>query len=550
MSDSPGLPRSVSMSQPRPAFCLLPCRGPERPGLGLLLLFALLSLVLSACTTIKRRSADRPVAVQAGPDDSHLLRLYHEAEEKHNGLTGCRILTYGPEALVARAAIVDSATRTLDLQYYIYDPDKVGYMITQRLLEAADRGVRVRLLLDDNNQGNDRPFAILASHPNIEVRIFNPFRIRARWLRLPQYLFDLSRINRRMHNKVIVADNLFAVLGGRNIGDNYYGISESSNFRDFDLLMAGPLARKAGQAFEEYWNSPWAVPVEELIHEPIGPGELEAYKKSHAALVFSSPSHKADYQSLCDTYLKGVLERPDSLVWAKGELFWDPPTKVDETTEQTMTVARRFSQEMLSCKSQCLIEAGYFIPGDDGMQKLRALRGKNVEITVLTSALEATDQPLVYSAYQRYRRELLDLGVSIYEYKLHVRPPPTAKNWFRLRRSPSSLHSKVLVFDDHRSWIGSFNFDARSVNYNTEIAALIDSPELAAQFTRQILDGCRLESSWHTRLERDKNGKQQLLWEGEQDGEETVLKKEPARSWWHRARAKIYALIPGIEHLL
>ena len=225
------------------------------------MVYIALSSLLLGCRTINPSVARPESKGLASPETTSLGRLYADAQARHPGQSGFRLLEYGPEALMARAAMVDRAERTLDLQYYIYDPGKVGHALTQRLLEAADRGVRVRLLLDDNNQDNDRPLIVLASHPNIEVRVFNPFRYRARWMRIPQYLTDLNRINRRMHNKIIVADNQLAILGGRNIGDIYFDIGEEGNLSDFDVLIAGPLVRQASVAFDEFWNSPWALPA-------------------------------------------------------------------------------------------------------------------------------------------------------------------------------------------------------------------------------------------------------------------------------------------------
>jgi len=506
-------------------------------------------LLLSGCQAIHYSKVRQPSWQVNFPGSSPRDQLYAEACEKHPGQSGFRILTYGPEALLARASIVDTATHTLDLQYYIFDPDKVGHTVIQRLLEAADRGVRVRILLDDNNQGNDRPLIVLSSHPNISVRIFNPFRYRARWLRIPQYLTDLARVNRRMHNKVLIADNRLAILGGRNIGENYFDISESDNFRDFDMLMAGPLVTDASAAFDDYWNSPWAIPAEDLSQSPVTATEFDLFRHKHAEWVLEVPDDRSKYASLRNEYTRQVIDRPEDLVWATGHLFWDPPGKMQITTEETTPVALRLHREMRDCNRECLIEEGYFIPGDDGMEQIQELRKRGVAVHVLTSALEATDQPLVYSAYRRYRRELLEAGVELNEYKLHARIPPAKKRWFHTRKAPSSLHSKVMVFDQERIWIGSFNYDSRSIRYNTEIAALIESPRLAEQLSSLINEGCRPEASWKVLLDHSTKPPA-LRWQGEDNGDTITLSREPSRGWWHRLRVRFYSLVPGIEDLL
>jgi putative cardiolipin synthase len=518
------------------------------------MVYIALSSLLLGCRTINPSITRPESSGLASAETTSLGRLYAEVQAKHLGQSGFRLLEYGPEALMARAAMVDRAERTLDLQYYIYDPGKVGHALTQRLLEAADRGVRVRLLLDDNNQGDDRPLIVLASHPNIEVRVFNPFRYRARWMRIPQYLVDLNRINRRMHNKIIVADNQLAILGGRNIGDSYFDISEEGNVRDFDVLIAGPLVRQASAAFDEFWNSPWALPAQALSSEPVAPDELAALRRSLQAWVFGVPGNREKYEALRDEYTHEVLENPGHLVWAKGELIWDAPDKMTQTSPATTRVARRIEQEFDACQQELLIESGYFIPGQEGLKQLEALTQQGVQVKVLTSALEATDQPLVYSAYRRYRRSLLQAGVEIHEYKMQTRVPPGTKRWFAPRSALSSLHAKVMVFDRRRVWIGSFNLDARSVWYNTEIAALIDSPELAAQLERHVLADFTAERSWHVVLPPPPPGaadtRERLKWVGERHGVAMELDREPARNWWQRFRADFYSLFPGVEKLL
>jgi putative cardiolipin synthase len=316
--------------------------------------------------------------------------------------------------------------------------------------------------------------------------------------------------------------------------------------------MAGPLASSASTAFDEYWNSPWAVPAEDLTRTPVSKEEYAAFRSKYRSWVLDTPSDHSKYATLRDEYTRQVLERPEDMVWARGRLCWDPPGKMQSTSPETTPVALTLDAELKACSRQCLIEEGYFIPGEDGMSQILDLRNRGVEVRVLTSALEATDQPLVYSAYQRYRADLLRAGVEIHEYKLHAKVPPAKKRWLRSRRAPTSLHSKVMVFDERRIWIGSFNFDSRSVLYNTEIAALVDSPVLAEQLSTFISEGCRWEASWQVgfRGEHSDSPRLRLQWTGERDGEPATLTREPARSWWHRFRARFYSLIPGIEHLL
>jgi cardiolipin synthase C len=519
-------------------------------------LMLMLGLVFTACTSI------RPIGNLAGsrclatPENTQLGKLYASAQARHPGQSGFRILEYGPEALMARAAMVDSAEHTLDLQYYIYDPDKIGQFLTERILEAANRGVRVRLLLDDNNQADDRHLIVLAAHPNIEVRIFNPFHYRGQWMKIPQYLTDLDRVNRRMHNKVLVVDNQLAILGGRNIGDNYFGISEEDNFRDFDLLMAGPLVKETSTAFDVFWNSPWAIPAEALTKEPVLPAESEALSGSLERNVFGTEGSRERYIGLRNEYTREVIENPDHLVWAAGEVIWDSPTKMRVNSADTVRVARRLENEIDNCKQELMVECGYFVPGSEGVKQLASLAKKGVRILMITGALEATDQPLVYSAYRRYRKALLASGVELYEFKVQAKPMSLKpRRWFAPKGPPASLHSKAMVFDRQRIWIGSFNLDERSKRYNTEIAAIISSPELAEQLSRNILEDAAPERSWRVKLIRTNQQDTaathaRVLWAGERNGVPLETTVEPARSWWQRFRVKLYSLIPFVEKLL
>ncbi|MBI5381229.1 MAG: phospholipase D family protein [Opitutae bacterium] len=519
------------------------------------LLAVAMSLLLFGCQTVNHSVPRRTSYGLEALENTRFGQIYAGAQQRNPGRSGFRLLEYGPEALMARAAIVEGAQRTLDIQYYIYDPGKIGQFLTQRILAAADRGVRVRLLLDDNNQGDDRPLIVLASHPNIEVRVFNPFKYRGQWMKIPQYLWDLNRVNRRMHNKVLIADNLLAVLGGRNIGDNYFDVSEEDNFRDYDLLMAGPLSRETSRAFDDFWNSPWAVPVEAMDSRPAAPNELDNQRRDLQARVFGEPGSWERYRGLNEEYSREVIERPELLVWAGGEVVWDSPNKVGRSSPEAMRVAHRFEKEFADCRRELLVESAYFIPGPETLRQIETLIKQGVAIKVVTSALEATDQTLVFSAYRRYRETLLKAGVELYEYKVQARLAPRLKRWFAPRAAPASLHAKALVFDRQRVWIGSFNLDPRSVWYNTEIAVVIRSSELAEQMAGHIYDDASAERSWKVELEPAPPGepassRRGVRWLGEVDGIEVERTREPARSWWQRLRAELYALIPGVEKLL
>jgi len=475
--------------------------------------------------------------------------------QEHPGQSGFKLLEYGREALVARTALADVAERTIDAQYYICDPDAAGSYFFQRLISAADRGVRVRLLLDDNNLSDDREMATLCAHPNIEVRVFNPFLFRARWARLPQYAFDFNRMVRRMHNKIFIVDNAVSIIGGRNIGNNYFSLDSESNFRDFDLLVAGPLTRDASRAFDDYWNSKWAVPAFRFVRKKTTGADLQKLKLRLAERVKSIEGFEQENDERWHNYLRDLTRR-DALVWAEGEIISEPPRKIQKTSRETTQVSARLAQELKRTNHELLAESAYMLPTKELSEQFTELRARGVKIKMMTAALSATDVSLVYAAYKRYRYNLLVSGIELYEYKAHAGLTRSERRWYRPRSSLSSLHAKVLVLDRERLYIGSANLDPRSVKLNTEIAVLVHSPKLATQMADFLEEDFSPRRSWRVQLHSDWEFRadrgvwreeKYLTWTGEQNGQPATLYFEHATTFWQRTKSFLYSLIPGIE---
>jgi len=456
---------------------------------------------------------------------------------------------------VARIALADAAERTIDAQYYICDPDAAGSFFFQRLIAAADRGVRVRLLLDDNNLSDDREMATLCAHPNIEVRVFNPFMFRARWARLPQYAIDFNRMVRRMHNKIFIADNAVSIIGGRNIGNTYFSLDSESNFRDFDLLVAGPLTHDASTAFDEYWNSQWSVPATRLVSKIPKRADLEKLKLQIATRILSIDGLVQENEERRRGYLR-ELTTQGALVWAEGEIISEPPRKIQHASRETTQVSYRLEQEYQRTKKELLVEMAYIVPTEDFQRQLNDLHRRGVTVKIMTSALEATDVSLVYSAYKRYRENLLEAGVELYEYKAHAGLTRSERKWYKPRSTLSSLHTKAIVFDRERVYIGSANLDPRSVKLNTEIAVLVHSRRLAQQMADYLAEDFSAARSWHVKLHftweyqparGDWRERKYLTWVGEHQGKPTTLYIEHAAGLWQRTKAFLYSLLPGIE---
>jgi len=507
------------------------------------------------CISIRPHTeAEKAQALEAAATTS-LSRMLAPYEQAHPGESGFRLLENGREAFIARIALADGAERTIDAQYYICDPDAAGSYFFQRLIAAADRGVRVRLLLDDNNLSDDREMATLCAHPNIEVRVFNPFKFRARWARLPQYALDFNRMMRRMHNKIFIADNTVSIIGGRNIGNNYFNLDSESNFRDFDLLVAGPLTHDASTAFDEYWNSEWSVPATRLVSKIPKPADLEKLKHQIATRVHSIDSFEQENEERRLGYLHELTTRGE-LVWAKGEIVCEPPRKIQLASHETTQVSARLDQEFRNTKKEVLIEVAYIVPTEEFLSQVNELRNRGVTVKIMTSALEATDVSLVFASYKKYRPNLLEAGVELYEYKAHAGLTRSERRWYKPRSTLSSLHTKAMVFDRERVYIGSANLDSRSVKLNTEIAVMVHSKRLATQMSEYLAEDFSPARSWHVQLNsswefRPERGiwreRKYLTWTGEHQGKPATLFLEHAASLWQRTKAFLYALIPGIE---
>jgi len=520
-----------------------------------LLLLGFVLLGCGGCVSIKPHPVAEKSRAFEQPETTRLGRLLKPQIQAHPGQSGFRLLENGREALVARIALADAAERTIDAQYYICDPDAAGSLFFQRLIAAADRGVRVRLLLDDNNLSDDREMATLCAHPNIEVRVFNPFKFRARWARLPQYAFDFNRMVRRMHNKIFIADNEVSIIGGRNIGNTYFSLDSESNFRDFDLLVAGPLTHDASTAFDDYWNSEWSVPATRLVWKMPKRDDLEKLKLQIADRVRTVDGFEKENEERSLGYVR-ELNVSDTLIWAEGEIVSEPPRKIQHFGRETTQVSTRLDQEYQRTRKELLIEMAYIVPTEDFQRQLSDLRSRGVSVKIMTSALEATDVSLVFAAYKKYRPSLLEAGVDLYEYKAHAGLTRSERRWYKPRSTLSSLHTKAIVFDRERVYIGSANLDPRSVKLNTEIAVLVHSQRLAKQMTDYLAEDFSPARSWHVQLHsaweyRPERGvwreRKFLTWTGEHQGTPVTLYFEHATGLWQRAKAFLYALLPGIE---
>jgi putative cardiolipin synthase len=420
---------------------------------------------------------------------------------RHPGKTGIYPLTLPADAFAARGLLAVEAQRSLDVQYYIWRGDETGMLLAEALWRAAERGVRVRLLLDDHGTtGLDRTLAALDAHPNVEVRLYNPLMHRG--LRALNFLADFARANRRMHNKSFIADNQAAIIGGRNVGNEYYGAGGGVVFEDLDVLAVGPAVREASRAFDLYWNSASAYPAASIL-EPAGPGARAQLEKEFAA-AHGSPAAKSYLETLRKTPLvaqlvKGALP----LDWAEASLVCDDPAKTLDTEARTdLLLLPKLLHLAGPAEKRFDLISPYFVPGDEGTAALAALARRGVRVNILTNSLAASDVAAVHAGYAKRRKDLLRAGVRLYELKPTARAAEKKEGSALGGSSSASLHAKTFGVDGKRLFVGSFNFDPRSARLNTEMGLVIDSPEVAQRIATAFDTTIPLEA-WEVRLAED-----------------------------------------------
>lgn len=446
------------------------------------ILLALVALVLSGLLLANRltpRATGAPAAaLPLQPAQTRIDRELVPQLEAHPGQTGAVMLNHGLDAFAARAASARASGRSLDLQYYIWHDDLVGSLLAREVHDAASRGVRVRMLLDDiNAHGLDPALMALDAHPNIEIRLYNPFRNRAGLWRLVEMVQRVFSINHRMHNKAWIADGRVAVVGGRNIGNEYFDAHESVNFRDLDVVLAGPAVVEASSIFDRFWNSASVVPIGALSDPD--PEALRAYLAGTADQ--STTAAAQQYLKRVWSSLQQGLQQGQGLHWSDGiHVASDPPQKASGDDRSHWLVAQLVAQ-LHTSGHEVLLISPYFVPGDAGTDALATLARTGAQVGIVTNSLAANDVPAVHSGYMRYRGRLLDSGIRLHEIRRSG--PRTSSGLFG--SSGASLHTKAFVVDGTRGFVGSFNLDPRSATLNTEMGVLFEDPILAASLRQE-----------------------------------------------------------------
>jgi putative cardiolipin synthase len=502
-------------------------------------LIVLLLISAAGCATIDYDYPRQESYFLPDTSDTSLGKRIEPEVAKHPPeQSGFYPIVDGVDALAARLLLAARAEQSIGLQYYLIKNDIVGRILIYRLLQAADRGVRVRLLVDDMfTKGYDVGLAALHSHPNFEIRIFNPFH-RGAGGRAQSAVTGFGRINRRMHNKSFTVDNQITIIGGRNIADEYFGLREDAKFGDLDVMAVGPVVQDVSNMFDTYWNHETALPVPAFVDELDDPEA--ALNELRAGLAQSQEEMRdSKYAAAARERYEQYIESNIKLFeWAPYKLVVDSPDKgIKAKADEAELITTPLIEELRSAEKNMIIVSPYFVPGKRGVESLSNLQKRGVGVTVITNSLAANNQFTVHGGYAPSREPLLEAGVKIYEARPDADVAGT--EFIDASGATATLHTKAFIVDEENLFIGSFNFDPRSANLNTELGVIIYDPELALTFTVWAEEALR-DQTFEVFLNED--GK--MRWRGYEDGEEIIYDKEPETTWGQRFMAGFARIIP------
>ena len=510
-------------------------------------------LFFTACShkipTAKQQSKSISYTKTAKKKNATLLSPL-KTDKALKGKSAFYSLGYPSDALAARLYLIDHATTSLDVQYYIYQDDTIGHLISVHLIKAAERGVRVRILLDDiNTAGKDEKLTYLTMHPNIELRLFNPNILRDS-LRNLALLFNINTLGKRMHNKTLIADGSVAIIGGRNIGDNYYIMHAETLFLDYDALIIGKVVPNISKSFDIYWNSKESIPAAEVLiknHKKTSYEEVKAYLLSELKEFEKSTLYQTIIHS--DFNQKRLQNSLVLTVVNSADFYYDPPHKVSRNENANKhNISQQIQSDMHHIKKQAIIISPYFIPSDALMQTFQALRARGVEVIIVTNSLSSTDVFAVYGGYKDYLKPLLKMGVKMYELKGDSLKKLAKKK--KNQNPPNvSLHTKMIILDDDELDIGSANIDPRSNKLNTEQVMLIHSEKLVQA---QLEDVDKILSlkyfyqlSWGKHpCDGDDTITNGPIWKTLENGKIKTYYMPPKTSWFKMFGADVVSLLP------
>lgn len=492
---------------------------------------------------------DRRESHAITPETGHALgRALEEELRSNQGKSGFRILETGTESLKYRMSLIQAAEKSIDLQYYTMHDDTSANLLLEALLEAAGRGVRVRFLIDHISIKEVGPtLGVLDGVKNIEVRVFNPpyTRDQGYIARLLSYTRDIGKVFKRMHNKALIADNQFAIMGGRNLGDEYFEAHKDHQFKDTDILAAGPMAARISHSFDNYWNGEDAFPIEYIRRPVYSKKKIDKLRKELREQWQKQLQTEDGKKTLQSDIIRELQNKHLALVWAKGELWADESEKINQAADDAESKPLDRMQELVTkAKQEFIIVSPYFVPKEEGVEWLASLVQRGIKVRVLTNSLASTDVVAVHTGYRKYREELLKKGIELYEFKAIDHKHPRQRLFGGTAPAHAVLHTKMYVLDRETLLIGSFNLDPRSTSLNTEIAMVIHHPQLGGEAAQLFEDAIGPKTSY--RLKLNEQGK--LVWLTEEKKAPATYAREP-EAGLRNLQAAIFGLLPVEDQL-
>lgn len=493
-----------------------------------------LLIVLGGCATVDF-DYPRESSVAIDPNqDTTIKRRVDQWLESNPGPSGFHPLISGADALGARLRLIEAAEKTIDVQYFLMKTDSAGYVFSGALLKAADRGVRVRYLLDDIfTTVKDEDLAIINGHPNIELRLFNP--IARPGIGLFNYLGDFKRANRRMHNKSFIVDNQVAIVGGRNIADEYFELNTSGEFLDFDIATIGPTAEAVSVEFDAFWNHERSVPAEAVIGK--FSQQQVAKFRSNIDQKFLQEAEAVYSDAVGSDAMRSFDNDNFQIYSAAGVVLTDHPDKlVNEISQENMILVQALAEVVEEAKTEVVVLSPYFVPGDEGVEFWGSIAAKGVRVVVITNSLASNNHTSVHSGYAGYRKALIRAGVELYEARASA---VSDAGEGEKQAEMMTMHTKAMLFDRERLFVGSLNLDPRSIEINSEMGIVVTSDELSGDLAKRLFDGL---DDWTYRVKLNEDGR--LRWHANIDGVEVVETSEPLAPWYRKFNAWFLKIAP------
>ena len=496
----------------------------------------LVLMILSACATVPEDYPREPSYADTQTSETAIRSFADEWSAENGGFSGFYPLSSGNDAFGVRLRLIELAERSIDAQYFLMKNDDAGRIFAEAFMRAADRGVRVRFLLDDVfTTVDDHMLAMLNHHPMIEVRLYNP--IARRGIFYANFLGDFKRANRRMHNKSFTVDNGISVVGGRNIADEYFELRHDAEFLDFDVLVAGPAAAEVNETFDEFWNYERSYPI--TVFDEIITEEAFATWRAELDTVFNRSEQSIYRHAVNSKLVQELFEGDRKLYPAAHQVITDSPAKLaNEVAEEQQALVNYLADVTAGARSEVIVITPYFVPYESGIAFWKSLVDRGIRVLVLTNSLASNNHTAVHSGYSRHRKAIIEAGVELYEARVNAVDDPDDPD----QPDILTLHTKAVIVDRQTLFGGSLNMDPRSIEINSELGIVIDSAEMVAPIAHEFLDDLEL---FAYRVKMDENGR--LEWHGTIDGEAVIETKEPQTTGWRRFQAWFLKIVPDSQ---